>query len=178
YAERVRRDPAKSIVADRRADNEAHFLTGREGAEAPAFTTLHKIVLAIFGLTFIVMVWGVLVGGWWMAEMSGLFFASAILIGLVARPGEQRFVEAFVNGARDLLGVALIIGLARGIVVIMDAGHNTDTILHWAEVSVSGLSEVVFINVMYWIEVLLSFFVPSSSGLAVLSMPIMAPVAD
>jgi uncharacterized ion transporter superfamily protein YfcC len=74
--------------------------------------------------------------------------------------------------------VALIIGLARGIVVVMDAGKITDTILHWAEVSVAGLSQVVFINVIYWIEVLLSFFVPSSSGLAVLSMPIMAPVAD
>lgn len=60
----------------------------------------------------------------------------------------------------------------------MDAGRITDTILHWAEVSVSGLSAVVFVNVIYWIEVLLSFFVPSSSGLAVLSMPIMAPVAD
>lgn len=178
YAERVRQDPAKSIVSDRRADNEAHFLTGREESEALAFTGLHKIVLAVFGITFVVLVWGVLVGGWWMAEMSGLFFASAILIGLVARPGEQRFVDAFVDGARDLLGVALIIGLARGIVVIMDAGHITDTILHGAEVAVAGLSSAVFINVIYWIEVLLSFFVPSSSGLAVLSMPILAPVAD
>jgi uncharacterized ion transporter superfamily protein YfcC len=60
----------------------------------------------------------------------------------------------------------------------MDAGHITDTILHWAEGSVAGLSQVVFINVMYWIEVALSFFVPSTSGLAVLSMPILAPVAD
>jgi uncharacterized ion transporter superfamily protein YfcC len=178
YAERVRRDPTKSIVADRKAENEAHFLKGRDATESVEFTGLHKIVLAIFGLTFVVMIWGVLKGGWWMAEMSGLFLASAILVGLIARPGEQRFVDAFVDGARDLLGVALIIGLARGIVVIMDAGHITDTILHWAEVSVAGLSSVVFINVIYWIEVILSFFVPSSSGLAVLSMPIMAPVAD
>ena len=178
YAERVRRDPATSIVADRREENEAHFLKGRDDESSVEFTSLHKIVLLLFGVTFVVMVWGVLKGGWWMAEMSGLFFASAVVIGLVARPGEQRFVDAFVNGSRDLLGVALIIGLARGIVVIMDAGRITDTILHWAEVSVAGLSSVVFINVIYWIEVLLSFFVPSSSGLAVLSMPIMAPVAD
>lgn len=177
YAERVRLDPSKSLVYDRKAENEAHFLAAHQG-ESLDFTTLHKLVLTIFGLTFIVMIWGVLKGGWWMGEMSGLFLASAILVGLVARPGEQKFVDAFVNGARDLLGVALIIGLARGIVVIMDAGKITDTILHWAEVSVSGLPEVAFINVIYWIEVLLSFFVPSSSGLAVLSMPIMAPVAD
>lgn len=177
YAERVRLDPSASLVYDRKIENEAHFLAAHKG-ETLEFTGLHKIVLAIFGLTFVVMIWGVLKGGWWMGEMSGLFLASAILVGLVARPGEENFVNAFVNGARDLLGVALIIGLARGIVVVMDAGKITDTILHWAEVSVAGLSEVLFINVIYWIQVLLSFFVPSSSGLAVLSMPIMAPVAD
>ncbi len=177
YAEKVRLDPTKSLVYDMKADNEAHFLSAHQG-ETIEFTGLHKIVLAIFGLTFVVMVWGVLRGGWWMGEMSGLFLASAILVGLVARPGEKNFVEAFVDGARDLLGVALIIGLARGIVVVMDAGRITDTILHWAELSVAGLGEVAFINVMYWLQVLMSFFVPSSSGLAVLSMPILAPVAD
>src|SRR5690606_15079590 len=134
YAERVRRDPTRSIVYDRKADNEAHFLSGQqEGAQT--FTGMHKIVLAIFGATFVVMVWGVVRGGWWMGEMSGLFLAASIMIGLIARPGEEEFVDAFLNGARDLLGVALIIGLARGIVVVMDAGRISDTILHWAELS-------------------------------------------
>ncbi len=177
YAARVRADPSKSLVADKKAANEAHFLT-ETPAQAAAFTGLHKIVLILFALTFAVMIWGVSIGGWWMAEMSGLFLAAAIVIGLVARLGEGKLVEAFVNGARDLLGVALIIGLARGIVVVMDAGHITDTILHAAEVSVAGLSQTTFILVVYWIEIGLSFFVPSTSGLAVLSMPILAPVAD
>ena len=110
--------------------------------------------------------------------MSGLFLIAAIIIRIVARLGEARLVEAFVNGARDLLGVALIIGLARGIVVVTDAGHITDTILHSAEATVAGLPRVVFINVIYWIEVGMSFLVPSTSGLAVLSMAILAPVAD
>ena len=177
YAERVRLDPSQSLVYDRKAQNEAHFLSTGNG-EAVEFTSLHKIVLGVFALTFVVMVWGVLLGGWWMGEMTGLFLASAILIGLIGWQGEEKFVDAFLNGARDLLGVALIIGLARGIVVIMDAGRISDTILHWAELSVAGLGEIAFVNVIYWIEVLLSFFVPSSSGLAVLSMPILAPVAD
>jgi len=164
-------------VFDRKASNEAQFLTA-DAAASKDFTTLHQIVLALFALTFAVMVWGVSSQGWWMAQMSGLFLASAIVIGIIARLGEARLVEAFVNGARDLLGVALIIGLARGIVVVMDAGSITDTILHAAEVTVAGLPPVAFINVMYWIEVGLSFFVPSTSGLAVLSMPILAPVAD
>ena len=177
YAARVRADPTQSLVYDKKAENEAHFLK-ETPAEAAAFTGLHKIVLILFALTFGVMIWGVSIGGWWMAEMSGLFLIAAILIGIVARLGEGKLVESFVNGARDLLGVALIIGLARGIVVVMDAGHITDTILHAAEVSVAGLPRTAFILVVYWIEVGLSFFVPSTSGLAVLSMPILAPVAD
>jgi Predicted membrane protein len=178
YAERVRVDPSRSYVYDLKEENEQHFLAAYRTEQQPEFTTLHKIVLAIFGLTFVVMIWGVLFAGWWMGEMTALFLTSAIIVGLIARPGEKEFVDSFINGVRDLVGVALIIGLARGIVVVMDAGRITDTILHWAEVSVGGLSEVVFINVIYWIEVLMSFFVPSSSGLAVLSMPIMGPVAD
>ena len=177
YAERVRLDPSKSLVYDMKADNEKVFLSAHHEGTID-FTLVHKVVLAVFGITFVVMIWGVLKGGWWMGEMSGLFLASAIVIGVIARTGEKNFTDAFVNGARDLLGVALIIGLARGIVVIMDEGKITDTILHWAEGSVAGLGKVAFINVMYWLQILLSFFVPSSSGLAVLSMPIMAPVAD
>ncbi len=176
YAARVKANPAQSLVFDLKAANEAHFASATAGEVT--FTGLHKVVLILFGSTFAVMIWGVSLGGWWMAEMSGLFLFAGIGIGLVGRLGEKGLVDAFVGGARDLLGVALIIGLARGIVVVMDAGHMTDTILHWAEGTVTGLNRVVFINVMYWIEVALSFFVPSTSGLAVLSMPILAPVAD
>ncbi len=177
YAARVKADPSKSLVFDKKAANEAHFLGGKAKEEV-TFTGLHQIVLILFALTFAVMVWGVSSQGWWMAQMSGLFLIAAIVIGIIARLGEARLVETFVNGARDLLGVALIIGLARGIVVVMDAGHITDTILHSAETSVAGLPKVAFINVIYWIEVGMSFLVPSTSGLAVLSMPILAPVAD
>jgi uncharacterized ion transporter superfamily protein YfcC len=177
YAAKVRADPTKSWVYDKKAANEAHFLA-KTAQEAADFTNLHKIVLILFALTFGVMIWGVSLGGWWMAEMSGLFLAAAIVIGIVARLGEGKLVDSFVSGARDLLGVALIIGLARGIVVIMDAGMITDTILHAAETRVSGLPQTAFILMIYWIEVGLSFFVPSTSGLAVLTMPILAPLAD
>lgn len=176
YAARVKADPSRSLVFDRKAANEAHFL--QAGTVTDGFSGLQKVVLVLFAMTFAVMIWGVSTGGWWMAEMSALFLAAAIVIGLVARLGEARLVESFVAGARDLLGVALIIGLARGIVVIMDAGRITDTVLHAAELSVTGLPQTAFILVVWWIEVGLSFLVPSTSGLAVLSMPILAPVAD
>jgi uncharacterized ion transporter superfamily protein YfcC len=132
----------------------------------------------IFGATFAVMIWGVSSQGWWMARMGALFLGSAIVIGVIARMGEKKIASNFIDGARDLLGVALVVGLARGIVVIMENGLIADTILHSAEQSLGGLGELAFINVMLWIEIGMSFFVPSSSGLAVLSMPILAPLAD
>lgn len=177
YAKMVRADQTKSVVYDQYDANKAHFL-GNQSDEMLEFTTTRKVILAIFAASFGIMIYGVAVAGWWMAEISGMFLASTIIIGLIARMSEEEFTASFIDGARDLLGVALIIGIARGIVVIMDRGMITDTILNSAEHAVTGLSSVIFINVMYWLEILLSFLVPSSSGLAVLTMPIMAPLAD
>lgn len=177
YARKVRRDPSLSVVADQWDSNRAHFLGNRSDELLP-FTGVRKIILLIFALAFVVMIYGVSVKGWWMGEISGVFLAAAILVGLIARMSEEELTSTFIDGARDLLGVALIIGIARGIVVIMDNGMITHTILHSAEGIVSGLSSVIFINVMFLLEVVLSFLVPSSSGLAVMTMPIMAPLAD
>ncbi|WP_296422911.1 YfcC family protein [Yoonia sp.] len=177
YAAKVKADPNRSIVADRADANLRHFLGGQSKAPDP-LTGNQMIILLLFAATFALMIWGVALQGWWMAEMSMLFLGAAIVIGVVGWIGEKPFVTAFVDGARDLLGVALIIGLARGIVVVMDAGRITDTILFNAEQAIAGTSEVMFINAMYWTEVAMSFLVPSTSGLAVLSMPILAPVSD
>lgn len=178
YAERVRKDPASSLVADLKASNEAHFLRHREAHRDAVLTGRQKLILLMFGATFAAMVWGVALKGWWMAEMSALFLTSAIAIGLVDWMGEKPFTTAFVDGSRELLGVALVIGLARGIVVIMDQGKITDTILHSFEGWIGGMSNVAFVNALFATEGLLSLLVPSTSGLAVLSMPILAPLSD
>ena len=185
YAKRVKSDPQVSLVADQAEANRAHFLKGSDaGGAFPELTRTRSIILALFGLTFAVMIIGVVALDWWMEEMSGLFLVASVVVWLVgkrdegSRMDEGTFVDTFIDGARDLLGVALIIGVARGVVVIMDAGRITDTILASAEGFVSGLSEALFINTMFGIQILMSFLVPSSSGLATLSMPIMAPLAD
>jgi len=177
YAEKVKQNPELSIVSHQRESNLDHFLHGKQ-QQTPEFTTTRKIVLAIFGITFVIMMWGVSIAGWWMAELSALFIGSSIVVGLVARMSETEVTESFVNGARDLLGVALIIAIARGLVVVMDNGNITHTILNYAEGLLGGLHEVAFINAIYWIEMVMCLVVPSSSGLAVLSMPILAPLAD
>jgi uncharacterized ion transporter superfamily protein YfcC len=179
YARRVKADPSRSVVAKQASAHRAFFLKDTHGAtQTSNLTGTQSIILVIFGLTFAVMIWGVSSQGWWMARMGALFLGSAILIGLIARMGEKKLTGNFIDGARDLLGVALVVGLARAIVVIMENGLIADTILHSAEQTLGGLGDLAFINLMFWIEVGMSFFVPSSSGLAVLSMPILAPLAD
>lgn len=179
YAQRVKLNPERSVVAGQAQAHRQLFLAKGAAQRADeALTATQKVILVIFGVTFAVMIWGVSSQGWWMDKMGALFLGAAIVIGIVGRLGEKRLTGSFVDGARDLLGVALVVGLARGIVVVMEQGLIADTILHSAEQSLANLGDLAFINLMFLIELGMSFFVPSSSGLAVLSMPILAPLAD
>ena len=189
YAERVRRDPSTSLVYDMKDANERHFAAGvDESTGEVVLTGTHKLVLGVFAAAFVVMVYGVIpwedlgIGlptlWWWFPEMTASFLLFAIIIGLIGRMGEGELTSTFVDGARDLLGVALIIGIARGITVVMNNGQITDTVLHWAEEALGDVGEAGFAVVMYLLFLPLSFLIPSSSGLATVSMPIMAPLAD
>jgi uncharacterized ion transporter superfamily protein YfcC len=185
YARRIKADPSRSIIAAQHDENIAHFLKGSElGAPLPKFTRVREIILALFALTFGIMLYGVIALDWWMGQMSALFLGMAILVWVVGkfapetRMDEHTFVDTLIDGARDLLGVALVIGVARGIVVVMDAGKITDTILHALAGWLSGLGDIAFINTLLGFQTALSFAVPSSSGLAVLTMPILAPLSD
>ena len=190
YADRVKADPSRSLVFDMRADNEAHFKATSDGGgdgEVAVMTGRQKIILVVFALAFVVMMYGVIPWEdlavpfptlwWWFPEMTASFLLFAILIGLIGRMKEADLTETFVAGARDLLGVALIIGIARGITVIMNNGQITDTVLHWAELALGDVGKVAFSIVMYALFLPLSLLIPSSSGLATVAMPIMAPLA-
>jgi uncharacterized ion transporter superfamily protein YfcC len=186
YAERVKRDPTKSLVYDLKAENEERF-RAQSDAGPVAITGTQKAVLVAFAAAFVVMVYGVVPWSdigvpfptwwWWFPEMTASFLLFAIIIGLIGGLGEGVLTTSFVDGARDLLGVALIIGIARGITVIMNNGHITDTILHWIENALGGSSEVAFLIIMFLLFLPLSLVIPSSSGLATLAMPIVAPLA-
>jgi uncharacterized ion transporter superfamily protein YfcC len=189
YAERVRRDPSKSLVYDMKEDNERHFAAATDADTGEVVLTgRHKVTLALFGAAFLVMVYGVIpwedlnIGfptlWWWFPEMTASFLFFAILIGIINHMREGELTSTFVDGARDLVGVALIIGIARGITVIMNNGQITDTVLHWAESALGDVGEAAFAVVMYLLFLPLSFLIPSSSGLATVAMPIMAPLAD
>jgi len=187
YAAKVKKDPMDSLVSDMKAENEAHF-KAEEGAGSVAMTSTQKTILFVFGLAFVVMMYGVVPWAdlgidiptlyWWFPEMTASFIIFSVVIGLIARMKESELTSTFVVGAGELLGVALIIGIARGITVIMNNGQITDTVLHWAEVALGDVGQAAFAVVMYLLFLPLSFLIPSSSGLATVAMPIMAPLAS
>ncbi|WP_311154965.1 YfcC family protein [uncultured Streptococcus sp.] len=117
-------------------------------------------------------------GTWYFPEGAMLFAFMGILIGAVYGLKEDKIISAFMNGAADLLSVALIVAIARGIQVIMNDGMITDTILNWGKQGLSGLSSQVFIVLTYIFYLPMSFLIPSSSGLASATMGIMAPLGE
>ncbi|MBP9152170.1 MAG: YfcC family protein [Flavobacteriales bacterium] len=177
YANRVKKDQSQSLIYDKKSAIDKLFLHS-EAKKTILFTARIRLILLLFLSCFVVMIVGVSKLDWWFLEMTTVFFIGALLIGIVAKLGEKEFISVFVKGSNDLLSVALIIGFARGVTVLMDDGLISDTLLFHASGLTEGMNKGVFVNAMMFIYAGLSFFIPSSSGMAVLTMPIMAPLAD
>ncbi|HEY7149363.1 MAG TPA: hypothetical protein VH420_07940 [Gaiellaceae bacterium] len=193
YARRVHAHPEKSVVGVSPSDaTEAQSLV----TDVPALTGRQKVVLLLFGGTFLLMIYGFIPWNdlwqegfgkdfplptfhdFYFPEAAALFLVMSVVVGLIARLGEEGTVTTIVAGASDFLGAGLIIVLARGITVVMKNAHMTDTILHWMENAVSGTSTGVFAILAFIVNLPIAFLVPSSSGHAALVMPILAPLAD
>lgn len=177
YAQRVKKDPSKSIIFNQKEEIEALFKdnTGKDNLK---LTNRMRACLLIFIGCFVVMVYGVSRLHWWFAEMTTVFLVGSILIGVIGKIKESAFISTFMKGAGDLLGVAFIIGIARGVTILMNDGMISDTLLYYATDITSGMGKGLFANVIMLIHSGLAFFIPSTSGMAVLSMPIMSPLAD
>lgn len=177
-AEKVRKDPTKSVVYDQYEEDREKYLNDADFNKPANFTWQQKLSLIIFGIAFIVMIWGVQQKGWYFTEISVVFLTAGYLMAILSGLSEHKVVQAFVDGASDLLGVALTIGLARAVSIVMDDSHTSDTIMHFFSQQISGMSPLIFIWFLFIVYIILGFFIQSSSGLAVLSMPIMAPLAN
>ncbi|MGB5205287.1 YfcC family protein [Eudoraea sp.] len=177
YAKRVKADPTKSIIYDQKEALEKVFGINTMNTTTQ-FTNRLRLIIVVFSLCFIVMIYGVSFLDWWFVEMTSTFLVGAILIGIIGKIKESVFVEVFAKGAADLLSVAFIVGIARGVTILMEDGLISDTILYHASTITEGMNKGVFTNAMLFIYGGLSFFMPSSSGMAVLTMPILSPLAD
>ena len=142
------------------------------------FTLLQKISLIIFLIGFIIMILGISMFDWFFENMTSTFFVCAIILMFLLRKGEEKSIEIFLKGAGDFVGVTMIVGFARGINITLDKGDVNDTILNSLSKVVNGLPKIIFTIIIFIIFIALGFFIPSSSGLAVLSMPVFAPLAD
>jgi uncharacterized ion transporter superfamily protein YfcC len=192
YARRVRADPSRSVVgltdADR-ADSQTLI------TDVPRLTGRQKVVLCLFAGAFIIMIYGFIpwddlwqegwghdfplptFGNFYFPEAAALFLVMSVVVGLVAKLGEEGTVTTIVAGAGDFLSAALIVVFARGITVVMKNSYMTDTILHTMEKAVSGSSSGGFAILAFLVNLPIAFLVPSSSGHAALVMPILAPLA-
>ena len=202
YAAKVKKNKGSTFLSLRERKNaEKKFgnYAQKFDEKEVKLTTRQKITLVLFGLTFLVMIigfipWGEFnitlfdkftgwltgssLGNWWFYEAALWFLIMAIVIGIVNKMGEKGIVDAFVDGADDMVGVILIIAIARGASVLMGITHLDNYIIYNAANLLRNVPEFIFTPLNYILHVVLSILVPSSSGLASLSAPIIGPLAS
>lgn len=174
YAVKVRKNPQISVMHD--------FDKTREDVAdldaLPAFGGREKLILVVFLAAIILLVYGVIKMGWYMDEIAALFLGMSMIVAAIGGLGFNGYANALSKGMADIAGGALVVGFARGILVVMTDGNILYTILHGAASLLNGLPAMVSAAGMYVFQCLLNFIVPSGSGQAAVSMPIMAPLAD
>ena len=202
YAAKVKKDKGSTFLSLREQKNaERKFGNYAEKFEDKEIklTGKQKITLILFGITFLVMIvgfipWGefnitffdkftgwltgATFGNWYFNESSLWFLIMAIIIGIINKMGEKGIVDTFVDGADDMVGVILIIALARGASVLMGVTHLDNYIIYNAANILKNVPEFIFAPLNYILHIVLSILVPSSSGLATLSAPIIGPLAS
>jgi uncharacterized ion transporter superfamily protein YfcC len=181
YAKKVGRNPAASLVADVSVPDGVS-IPSREKAEAMGdqapMTAKQKLILAIVGSAMVLLVFGMSMWHWGLNEMQGVFVALTLIIAIIARMNPNRVAVEFGVGAASLTSVALLIGVARGIQVVLDEGGVVDTMVYGISVPIEQLPGALSAVGMFFVQSLANFFIPSGSGQAFVTMPIMAPLAD
>ena len=176
YAARVKADPKRSVMYEldrqRRED-----LAGADAGQ-PVFTWRHGLCLLVLAATVVGLIVGSTAYNWYMVEFAGLFFGMGLACGIAAGIGPNKLAKSFITGAKDLASAALIVAFAGGIVVILEDGHILDTIRHGMASVTSHFGGILAAQSMYVLQCILNFFIPSGSTKAVLTMPLLAPLAD
>ncbi len=174
-AVKIKNNPQSSIVYKDDIEKRKEFAS--ESTE-DTLSLRQKLVLAIFIAGMALVVFGLIKYGWYMNELGMVFLGMGLIIGVVGGLKEKEIAEEFVTGCKDITFAAILIGICSGISVILSDGMIIDTILNSMANAVSNSSSIFCVGVMYVIQSLASLLVPSSSGLAALTMPIMAPLCD
>ncbi len=174
YAMKVKKNPELSPVRD--IDKQREDVVDLEAL--PPFGAKQIAILIVFLISVILIVVGVIKWGFYMDEIAAIFLAMSIITACIDRMGFNHYAEVLGKGMADIAGGALVVGFARAILVVMTDGNILHTILHAAAGLLGGLPKQLCAIGMYIFQCLLNFLVPSGSGQAAVSMPIMAPLSD
>lgn len=177
YARRVKKNPESSITFEDDIAKKVEFAADESALDAE-FTGRQKGVLAVFIAGMCLIIWGLVTQGWYMNEISAVFLAMGLLAGVIAGFSQDVIAQEFVTGIADFAFSAIVVGLARGILVIASDGMIIDTILNALATGLGGIPAVLFTTLLYAVENLLAILVPSSSGLAALTAPIFGPLTE
>lgn len=177
YARRVKKNPESSITFEDDIAKKVEFAADESALDAE-FTGRQKGVLAVFIAGMCLIIWGLVTQGWYMNEISAVFLAMGLLAGVIAGFSQDVIAQEFVAGIADFAFSAIVVGLARGILVIASDGMIIDTILNALATGLGGIPAVLFTTLLYAVEYLLAILVPSSSGLAALTAPIFGPLTE
>ena len=178
YAAKVKKDPTASLVYKIDGNVKPPFESLiSTGSEIPVLTFKNKLLVFIYVGTFLAMIAGVVFLKWWALEMAALFLAASILIAIITRMPEKVFIAEFIRGAESLLSVAFIVGVARGVTIILNDGQVIDSILFYTANLVQGMPPAVFILLLMLFFFVFSLFIQSTSGMAVLTMPVIGALA-
>lgn len=177
YARRVKKNPESSITFEDDITKKVEFAADESALDAE-FTGRQKGVLAVFIAGMCLIIWGLVTQGWYMNEISAVFLAMGLLAGVIAGFSQDLIAQEFVAGIADFAFSAIVVGLARGILVIASDGMIIDTILNALATGLGGIPAVLFTTLLYAVENLLAILVPSSSGLAALTAPIFGPLTE
>ena len=178
YANRIKQNPQKSPMFKLDSHWREHIQNNDSQSGVSGFSAAHKWILAIFSLSMILLVIGVMQWGWYINEIAGLFFGMALIVGLISHLSANQIAERFVAGAKDFMNVAFIIASARSILIIASDGQIMDTILYSVSHIVRGTHAVFAAQLMFLAQSVINVFIPSGSGQAALMMPIMTPLSD
>lgn len=140
--------------------------------------SVHHFILTLLLLTIVVLVTGVLGYGWYVMEIAGLFFAMGIAAGFAFNMKLDRVVRLFLDGCKDIMVAALVVGLAGGIIVVLEDGKIIDTILYAISQGFGGSGRVGTAGIMYLVQNALNIIIPSGSAKAALTIPMMAEWSD
>lgn len=173
YGRRIRRDPAASFL-----QQEKDFAIKGLGEVHTTLRASHVWTVVLCGLIFAGLVYAMQAEGWWLAEMSAGFLAMGLLAALLNRLSMEETVSAFVRGLEEMVVAALVVGFAKGIQVVLEDGRIMDTLIHYAASGLQQLPRVLAAEGMLVFQTGLNFFIPSGSGQAAATMPLMTPLAD